>query len=134
MVDKIVIDSDELESIKNNLTYVGSEMERISNRAEEIQTEIGEPNPDFKHEIHEFDTSWDSHRKDIVEIVKAMHDVTEKFLKDWEDFDNQYGNALDKNLDAMQQGEVDAKAKKAGWKGAGAVKDALRQGAKHPYK
>ena len=85
----IIIDLEELKDIESGLAFIAQELENISSIAGRIEGLIGEPEPDLKGAVHDFEGSWDDNREDILKAVTQLHEGVAGVVKDWVDWDKQ---------------------------------------------
>lgn len=90
----IIISYDELSNASKGLAFVKEQLGGINAFSEKMSGEIGDPNPDFRTELHDFEASWDDNRKDILKVVGDMGDAAAKIVADWKKFDEDAGNQL----------------------------------------
>lgn len=83
----IIIDLEELKDIQSGLTFVHEEMTNIDDITDRINELIGDPEPDLKGAISDFDGSWDDNRKEIVDAAGKMAEGTQKVIDDWNKWD-----------------------------------------------
>lgn len=91
----IIIDLEELKDIKSGLDFVHQEMSNIDDVTKRVNELIGNPEPDLKGAISDFDGSWDDNRKSIVESAQKMSEGTENVIKDWTQWDTDNAKQLD---------------------------------------
>lgn len=84
----IIIDLEELKDIESGLRFIAQEIENISSISGRIQGLIGDPEPDLKGSVDDFEGSWDDNRADIVDKVKKLLDGVSGVVKDWTDWES----------------------------------------------
>jgi len=105
----IIIDLEELKDIKSGLDFVYNEMTNIDDITKRINELIGNPEPDLKGAISDFDGSWDDNRKEIVDAAKKMSEATQSVIDDWNNWDASAASKLTEGQDAatsVQQKEI----------------------------
>ena len=84
----IVIDLEELRDIESGLKFISQELDNISSISGRIQHLIGDPEPDLKGSVDDFEGSWDDNREDIVEKVNKLLQGVSGVVKDWTEWEN----------------------------------------------
>jgi hypothetical protein len=90
----IIIDLEELKDIKSGLSFVHEEMSNISDITDRINELVGNPEPDLKGAISDFDGSWDDNRKEIVDSAAKMSEATQHTIEDWNKWDSDAAKAV----------------------------------------
>lgn len=90
----LIIDLEELKDIESGLKFVHEEMSNIKEITGYVNTLIGDPEPDLKGAVNNFESSWDDNRKGIVEAAEKMRQAVEKVINDWTEWDTKTAKEL----------------------------------------
>lgn len=86
---------DKLEESNKNLKAISHELDTTSDHQGDIKGVLG--SGDIAHGMDDFANNWDYHRHKLLDKVKAMQEMTEQTLQEFQKVDTKLGASFDRS-------------------------------------
>lgn len=92
-----IIDYEELTDVKKGLDFVKDELSNAQYISSYVQTLIGNPEPDLKGAIGQFESSWNNNRDGLVKTAEELAEAVQKIIDDWQEWDASTATEFESN-------------------------------------